>query len=160
MKTTSKKNSSGYKVIQPYVNYLIGDIAAAEREGGNNCVAISSEEDFVKHFLEIEKFAEEPMQTFGQLCGMKREEFPPADKLSIRQMQQINKAFHKLLETWNCMAIIPEKFPVTSHYRLLLSLLDEKMHVMNGGTMCFDFCTGESEGCALGDFCSCRKLKK
>src|SRR5690242_16172425 len=99
------------KGIQSYVNYLLEDIKQAE---GNDdeLNGIVDRFNLFDHFMEAERMMlEDPLQTFGEICGLTRTQFPPAEQLSKVQIKKIVRAFQKLLLSWNIDVSMPKKFP-------------------------------------------------
>ena len=100
------------KGMQSYVDYLLADIQQAEGNVDETLTPISCEEDLSDHFMEIERLMlEEPLNTFGEICGLTREQFPPVEQLSKKQIKQIIKAFRQLLLSWNLGVDFPKKLP-------------------------------------------------
>jgi hypothetical protein len=155
MKTETKQHA--FSAMQPYVDYLLADISGAMREKSDVEDVVHSPEEIRQRFEEMERMLETPTTRFSQLCGLQKEQFPPAERLSVKQLREICNAFHNLLESWNLAADIPKKVPAAQHYALLVSILDEETHEVKYGTTHFDFCTGNWEGCELGKHCVCRR---
>jgi hypothetical protein len=157
------KNSETKKVsrinLQPYIEYLLEDIQKAEGKESINTIPSVDEDDLMDHFAEMERWVREvPLQTFGEISGLAREQFPPSEQLSTKQIKKINKAIHQLLSTWNLRASIPRVMPPDREYKLLVGILNEKTHILKSGMAVFDFCTGCPEGCELEEYCSCREI--
>lgn len=145
--------------MQTYINQLLEDMENAQRSGDTfvekNFSHASSIED---EFAEIERWLNnDPVHPFSYYCGLEKEQFPPAEMLSKKQMQQISKAFLSLLHSWNLGADFPKKFPLTNKYTLLTGLLNKKTDIVRHGFMTFDFCSGDSTSCEFGEYCTCRK---
>ncbi len=147
--------------MQSYINHLIEDIANAHRaEQSYTAPAVEKDESMEAHFAEIERWIEhEPTHTFSYYCGLQKEQFPPAEKLTEEQMQQINKAFGQLLFTWNLDTAIPENVPTALTYTLLVSVLDEKMEPVTSGILTFEFCNYDSASCPFGHYCTCKDFE-
>ncbi len=98
--------------MHPYLPHLLADISAAHRE------EIPEEEvrpqTIEEHFVEIERWVEgeEAEHTFGYYCGLKAENFPPAQQLTDDEMIIIRKAFEQMMFTWNQGISLPETLPV------------------------------------------------
>jgi len=147
-----RKSKSG---MQSYVNYLLADIQQAE--GNESPNPLSFDEDLFDHFMEVERLVlEDPLNTFGEICGLTREQFPPFEKLSKQQLKKIVKAFYSLLHSWNLDVVIPKKFPQEERYKLLVPLLDKKTHILKNGMGYIEFCEYEPKICPFGSYCDCK----
>src|SRR5260221_12776562 len=106
--------------MRSYINQLLEDIANAQREEISVQEMIAAfPKTFEEEMEEIERWVEnEPVQTFSYYCGLEKQHFPPAEKLTKKQMKQIIKAFEHLLYTWNLSADMPENFPLEKKYTL------------------------------------------
>jgi hypothetical protein len=147
------------KGMQSYVDYLLEDIQNAEGNVEESPNPLSCNDDPLDHFMEIERMViEDPLNTFGEICGLTIEQFPPFEKLSIQQVKKIVKAFYKLLHSWNLDVIIPKKFPQAERYNLLIPLLDRKTHILKKGIGYIEFCEYEPKYCPFGSWCDCKDL--
>lgn len=144
-------------MMHPYIPHLLEDIKKAHREDGPLAEVHSSGDDLADHFEEVERWlrAEEPPHTFGYYCGLKAEDFPPPEQLTIREMKLVSTAFEKMMFTWNLDVSFPEKLPVPIAYKMLIELLDTKTMIANSGFVGFDFCTGDPSGCVFKEYCPC-----
>ncbi len=144
--------------MQAYVDQLVLDIKNAKREEPS---LITPDKPFSlkEHFEEVERWLEsDPAFTFSYYCGLRKEEFPPAESLSEEQIQQITKAFESLLYNWNLSASIPEELPSAMTYELLVSVLDKKVDIVDEGFMTFEYCACDPPSCPFGEYCECREF--
>jgi hypothetical protein len=145
------------KGIQSYVDYLLGDIQQAEGNMEDSCVNVNNDTDLLDHFMEIEKYVlEEPLSTFGQICGLTTEQFPPEEQLTKTQIKSIVRAFYNLLHSWNLDVVIPKKFPQEQRYKLMVPLLDRNTHIIKNGTSYIEFCDYQPKECPFGSYCDCK----
>jgi len=157
MKNENKIIHKRVKGIQSYVDYLLGDIQQSERNEDVSSNALTDQDGLFEHFMEVERFVtEDPLNNLGQLCGLKREQFPPLDQLSKTQIKKIVKAFRRLLYSWNLEIVVPKKFPEVEQYDLLVGLLDQKVHIVKNGTYYIEFCSYEPKECPFGLYCDCK----
>ena len=150
--------------MQKYVDQLILDIQNAERpeeEKKHDTAVLTDEEAMAKHFEDVERWleGEEPAHTFSYYCDLQKEIFPPADKLTLPQTEQIITAFNRLLFTWNLSAGIIEELPRDKYYTLLISVLDEKTDIVDDGFLVFEFCNYHSPTCPYGEYCTCKEYE-
>ena len=142
--------------MQSYINYLLEDICKACRPQ-ESVSPTATTQTFEEHIAEVEAWLEnKPEKTFGSYCGLDRTQFPPAEQLTSPQMESVCKAFKDLLFSWNLGADIPEKVPLAKTYSLLIGILDKEILIVTSGFYYFDFCTGNDEGCELGEYCPCK----
>jgi hypothetical protein len=112
-----------------------------------------------QHFDEVEKWlkGEVPEHDFSYYCGLKVEQFPPAERLTNKQLKTLFKAFGQLLFSWNLGADIPKSVPLRQAYPLLISILDRNVEIVNHGAVTIEFCTTDPPSCPLGEHCTCRQ---
>ena len=151
--------------MQRYVDQLILDIKNAERKEllpVHNEPELTDEEAIQKHFEEVERWleGEEPAHTFSYYCDLKKEIFPPPDKLTAQQIEQIVSAFNHLLFTWNLGANIIQTVPKDKFYTLLISVLDEKTDIVTDGFLDFEFCNYHPPTCPFGEYCTCKEYER
>lgn len=140
--------------MHPYIPHLLEDIAKAYRR--NPLEVFSNSQTLEEHFEEIENWiANEPQNTFGDYCGLKVEDFPPADQLLEDDMVTVCKAFEKMMRSWNLDIDLPDKLPIAIAYSMTVETLNEKTAIVNHGFMTFDYCSGSPDGCAFKEYCPC-----
>jgi hypothetical protein len=148
--------------MQSYINQLLEDIADAQRiDEPYSITEKEKSQSIEEHFIEIERWleGEEPDHTFSYYCGLQKEQFPPAEKLTELQLKQINNAFRHLLFSWNLDANIPKEVPSAKTYSMLISLLDNKTDIVNSGFMTFEFCQYDPASCPFEQYCSCKEFE-
>ncbi|HEY8659090.1 MAG TPA: hypothetical protein VIL78_08640 [Hanamia sp.] len=144
--------------MHPYIPHLLADIAAARR------TKIPEEKTlprtFEEEMEEIEHWAtgESAVHTFGYYCGLKSENFPPAEQLTEEAMILIRKAFEQMIFTWNHGIDLPENLPVSFAYKMIVDSLNMKTSIVNSGSMHFDFCSGYAPGCIFKEYCPCLEI--
>ncbi len=143
--------------MHPYIPHLISDIQNACRE--EKKVETANSDSLESHFEEVERYLDmhKYSKPFSSFCGLSRQDFPPADQLTDKDMFPVIQHYHQLLYSWNAHADIPEQMPIPMQYNLLVDILDDDFMYMEHGFMGIDFCTGFSEGCKLGEYCPCLK---
>lgn len=92
-----------------------------------------------------------------ELFGIEVEELPPSEKLSEEQVTKLFDALILLLNEIGNEFSFPDNMPLNLKYDLLLKEWDKGFKNLKGGYgfFCHDFCTGNSDGCALGAYCPC-----
>jgi hypothetical protein len=148
--------------MQAYINHLIDDIKNAQRPLEAYPLPAKEETPSIEeHFAEIERWLqrEEPAHTFSYYCDLQKEIFPPAEKLTKKQLLQINKAFRHLLFSWNLDAYIPKEIPPAKTYSLLVTILDKKTDIVSSGFITFEFCNYDYPTCPFGEYCTCKNFE-
>lgn len=143
--------------MHPYIPHLLADIAAAHR------TEIPEEENIAQtideEIKEVEEWAEnvKPDYTFGYYCGLKSENFPPAEQLTNDEMILIRGAYEKMMFTWNHGIELPDNLPVTFAYKMIVDTLDMATTIVDTGFMNFHFCKSHPPDCVFKEYCPCLK---
>lgn len=146
--------------MHPYLPHLLADIMNAEQKEDEESYR-KLPKSFEEEMEEMERYVsgddERPLSYY---TGLKKESFPPAEQLAEDDMKQILNAFDEMLKTWNVDIAYPDKMPITDRYRFLIeTVLEDEITMMSFGFVCLDYCTGEPNGCAWGDYCPCLDIK-
>ncbi|MBI2968460.1 MAG: hypothetical protein HYY40_11710 [Bacteroidetes bacterium] len=145
------------KTAHPYIPYLLEDIAAAHRDAGE--AKLHEPKTIEEELEESERFVfDEREHTLGYYCGLKTEDFPPAEQLSNSDLKKVCKAFEEMLFSWNHTIDIPKKLPPSFAYKLMVDCLNKKTFIPDSGICGFDFCTGYAPECELKEYCPCLKI--
>ena len=106
---------------------------------------------------EIESWleGEEHEHTFGYYTGLQAENFPPPEQLTVEEIEMVNKAFTKMMLTYNLNADFPKTLPAEINYSMLVNTLNEKTFIPNDGFVTFDYCSGYAPDCVFKEYCSC-----
>lgn len=145
--------------LHPYIPHLLEDIKAAQRSKEERSIESYTIED---HLREVDRYLShnpEDGPTLGELCGLTAQQFPPAHQLSTPDMEVVLDAFHHLLESWNVCMHLPETMPADKQYGFIFKMLNKQITPLSFGTINYDFCTGDSEGCELEEYCPCLEFK-
>lgn len=97
-----------------------------------------------------------PQLPLSYYCGLQKEQFPPADRLTESQMEGICMALRKMYLTWKVEAHVHMIVPVSKLYELLVSVLDEKVNVGLDGVTTIEFCNYHPPSCSMNEYCTCR----
>ena len=145
--------------MQKYINQLLEDMVAAHHHATEDKPADRSF-SIEQHFEELEKWlAQEPEYTFAEHCGLKPEQFPPAERLTDEQLLIIYKAYGQLLYSWNLDADIPESLPLRRAYPILISTLHHKVEIVNDGFIIIEFCSYDVPSCPFAEHCHCKEYQ-
>ncbi|WP_018345094.1 hypothetical protein [Cytophaga aurantiaca] len=147
--------------MQIYINQLIEDLTAAQnkKQSLNQSPTHESFEDYI---AEVERYlngeGEEPI---GDILGMKEECFPPANRLTEKQLNTVSDAYLECLESWNVSIDLPDNLPAALKYTLLINTLKQKIIAMDSGITHLELCHYDSEWCPFGiKFCRCIETDK
>jgi len=144
--------------MHPYIHHLLRDIYSAHR------TELPDEPAYVQSFEEemeeIERWVEgeEHAHTFGHYCGLQSENFPPPEQLTTEEIEMVNKAFGKMMFTWNLDYDFPGSLPGEMVYSMLVNTLNEKTNIPANGFVTFDYCSGYAPDCIFKEYCSCLKF--
>lgn len=144
--------------MQAYINFLLEDIAAAHRPDHffKKSKTNTEGEDLEEALQESEKIVRQVrMPGLAGYCGLKSESFPPKEKLSEEQLSQVTTAFVAMMKSWNLEVAFPNDLPQRRRYGLLMDILVGPVLIFKHGYYCFDFCSGNPDGCQLGEYCPC-----
>ncbi len=102
--------------MQRYIEQLIGDLRNAKKFVPKETPLSENYEEFEQQMLAIENAPDMPVK---KLYGVSYEEFPPSEKLTAVQMQQIIDAVFDMWEAFNCSAELPDGLPSNCNMNLL-----------------------------------------
>ena len=147
--------------MKTYLAQLLDDIKNAHNTG---IASIKKDEElsFEEEMEIVEDYAtgRNIPPSLSERCGLKIEQFPPAEKLSEDEMKAVIDAFQEMLFSWHIGADFPEGLPVDRAYPLLVNLLKEEAWFFPGGTLHYDFCDGYAPECPLEEYCPCKEIWK
>ena len=142
--------------MHPYIPYLLQDIADAHRSEPLP-EEDPAEDPVEEHIKAVEKYLsrEEPARTFGYYCGLKSDDFPPPEQLSVEEMKLVCKAFQRMMFSWNLDIDLPKRLPVPIAYRMMVETLDSKTDITDCGMIGLDYCSGDPTECVFKEYCPC-----
>lgn len=107
---------------------------------------------------EVEQFvADKPRITMFDHFGFEPEQFPPAEKLTDEQLEQLKVTICRLWAAYNFTPVFPDETPGRIIYPLLLERMRKPAMVFKNGNMGIEFCDYEPEHCPFGlEWCSCK----
>ncbi|MBD3627414.1 hypothetical protein [Cyclobacterium sp.] len=142
--------------MHPYIPHLLEDIARAHRN--RDSLKREPLQTIEDEFEAIERWiSEDPTTTFGEYCGLKTVDFPPAEQLSDGDMELVLQVFKKMMFSWNLDIDLPKALPLSIAYTMTIDTLNQKTSIVNEGFMSFDYCSGSPEECIFKEYCSCLK---
>jgi len=136
--------------MQNYLNQLIQDLKKAEENPTPETDFGETYEEFEKQMLEMEE--SRPVDSENVL-GISFDELPPADRMSVEQMQDLLAAILNALSAKGTDVTFPgDGVPVKLAYEQLREHFKEGFYASPGWVM--DFCDGWCPGCAFADYCT------
>jgi len=140
--------------MQKYVNQLIEDIKAIT---ANPEQAPEPQEGEVIQ-PQIERWIHGgSLSTMGQLFGLEKVQFPPEDKLTTTQKEELVDAMMILWRAYHFNAVFPGKLPKALRYTHIVDCLDRDVPFIGEGRFSLEFCYYEPENCPFDlEYCSCK----
>jgi hypothetical protein len=110
-------------------------------------------------FEDVERYLSGDFEvSISSICKLEKEHFPAPELLTDKQIELINMAFIKLMQSNNISFDFPEKLPEIVKYDLIRNGLEEKVYCSKDGFTTVEFCSYEKEEClyAKAGFCDCK----
>ena len=142
--------------MQRYVDQLIRDLTDAQRRSSH--VEPSRKNDSPEDtFQVIDQFLNLSVTIpFSEHCGIRSEQFPPYDRLTRTQANDILKGIKALIFSWDISLDLPANLPHERIYSLYRQLFDEKIGIIEGMHTSYDYCEQDSTHCPYGSkYCGC-----
>jgi hypothetical protein len=136
--------------MERYVNQLIEDIQDAAHLAPESFKFSSDDIEFMAQIIEAENT---PPISSEKLMGLMYIQFPPSDRLTIRQMIDLNKAIERTLVTFRVFVELPGTVPVSLRYEMIRGLFKEDFQIKKGLNTHLDFCSGNCAPCSIADYC-------
>ncbi len=141
--------------MQHYIDYLICDLQNAKKNVPQEKQPGEGYEAFENHMMELE---ESPDVLLSDLFGIKSDVFPPLEKLTDEQVEQLNTAIIEMWAAFNIKAVFPENLPARLLYPALLTLFSKSMHYWPGWHMGLELCNFDPDKCPFGtEYCTCKE---
>jgi len=127
-----------------------GDLSKKSKE-------IMEELEFSKHIAEAENYIEdEGSHNMYYYFGLEAAQFPPIDRLSEHQLEELTHSILRLWATFNYTAVFPNKTPARIVYPLLIAKMHKPTHLFERGNMGVEFCDYDPNNCPFGEYCTCK----
>jgi hypothetical protein len=143
--------------MQTYITQLIEDIQASTDKAKQTINKQLIGENFEAHMEEFERYMRgEGKQRIRKIIGLKKEDFPPADRLTEEQLNAVSHALLECTYNWNISIDLPDGLPAVLKYNLLVHSLKYKVVIVNSGFIHLELCHYDSEACPFGlEYCRC-----
>ena len=143
--------------MDKYINYLLADIVAATTANLPAQVLYFDDEEDIPFITADEEAKTAAREVLSSVIGIKQEWFPPAERLSEVQMQQLSEAISDCLDAHSFIVNFPAGLPAPIRYQVLLLELKKEVPVLQYNVWQLDFCEYEPKGCPFGAaFCQCQ----
>ena len=140
--------------MQQYVEQLIEDLEYAAKNPPQNPYIEPPphlDDDPV-----ISELALVPFKSIEEWTGIKQNVFPNIFRLSDDQINNINEAILKLMNSLNIDLLdIPKDLPVEILYDVIIDHWDAPVQYLPSSGFDLEFCTGDPQTCPFGEFCDC-----
>ncbi len=141
--------------MKKYLKYLLADINNAQK---NLPAAPPLDPEIPEFFRGPEEFINAPLKPMHEWFGLDVNAFPPSTKWTKGEMTILVRAMKKLWRKFNFEPIFPQQSGIEMRYNLMVGMLSDEIPWVSAGNISVDFCDGDPEDCALGEFCSCREM--
>ena len=125
--------------MKTYVKQLIEDLEAAQK------IKVPP--------LRCNDSDEHPKTSMERFSRVEKICFPPVEKLSHKQIQELVDAIIILLEANKYVVNLPKRLPVEQKYQKLLDKWTEEIWYIKNGLYGLNFCPEETDGCDMYDWC-------
>jgi len=143
-----------FKIMQRYVEQLIEDLGKAAAHPP--AMPFIEPPPHIAGDPVVSELALIPFRTIEEWSGIKQEAFPGIFSLTDEQIELLNKAIFKLLDSLNIDLIdIPPDFPPEALYDVVTDNWDDPVQYLPSSGMDWELCTGDPDTCSFGFFCDC-----
>lgn len=119
----------------------------------------SEDEDFDPAMEEMEKWLEDRAElSMFHHFDLDEHQFPPPERLTEQQLEQLVFNLHRLWNAFNFTAIVPENAPARVVYPILLKRMLKPTMVLQHGHIGVEFCHYEPTDCLFKTYCSCNDM--
>lgn len=138
-----------------YLNHLITDMRqAAKNLPAKPFMELSEDEECLRGVMEYETVEPKPMQEWLRID---KTNFPPADKLTNKQLKLMVDEILKLWAAYNFEATLPDNLPPEIAYTTLINYFEKPVVWVSEGIIGIEFCDYDPENCPFPtEFCMCK----
>ena len=142
--------------MEKYISQLLDDIAYATENVDWPYVKKESYE-----FWEVPSPDEErknaPLRHLETSTGIRKEQLPPPEILTDKQVTTLLQALTKMLDAYNWSLVLQITVPERIQYATIRDMFDQTVTVLQSQDGFFELCRpGTEHGkCALGEYCQC-----
>lgn len=143
--------------MQKYIDQLLAQMKEAETRFPTNPLDVADSKATLDRSRDGRYQVRRKLEDW---FGLSQDDFPPRERLNIKQMLKFNKAFESLLLAFGLVRDFPDNLPFHEKYRLYVYSLANKTAVYHFVVKTCDFCSRDVKTCPLGVYCSCSNKPK
>jgi hypothetical protein len=146
--------------MQRYINQLLQDIEEATNNVPEPWYPIEDVDDEFGVLPWMENPENAPTKSLEEWTKLKKEQFPPENRLTEPQLSQLLTAIKKMLDAYNCSAVFQISVPENIQYRVIRARFQQEVPMLKANYFFFEFCDKEDQtnrsDCILGaEYCHC-----
>ena len=147
--------------LHKYIDQLLQDIAHATQNVPASWTSIEEEADEDFGILPwMEDMENAPTKSLEEWTNLKKEQFPPQDRLTDKQVHVLLAAIKKMLDAYNCSAVFQIEVPERIQYKVIRARFQQQVPMLKANYFFFEFCdkrnSTDRSGCLLGEqYCHC-----
>lgn len=147
--------------LQRYINQLLQDIGEATRNVPEPWYPLEEEADEEFGVLPwMEDPENAPTKSLEEWTTLKKEQFPPENRLTNTQVSALLCAIKALLDAYNCSAVFQIEVPDRIQYRVIRERFRQEVPMLKANYFFFELCDKKDKkdrsGCLLGEkYCHC-----
>lgn len=108
----------------------------------------------------IEQFVEGEVQPVSVITGIDEDAFPPSDKLTRQQQEQLACEMEKLLDHFHFTLDFPQNYPMYLRYTFFRNFWKEEHVPLSFGTTHIELCDFDENNCPFPGYCnSCEEYR-
>ncbi|MEM1124771.1 MAG: hypothetical protein AAGJ18_30315, partial [Bacteroidota bacterium] len=147
--------------LQRYIDQLLEDIQVATENVPEPWSPADEEVDEEFGLLPwMEDPENAPTKSLEEWTTLKKEQFPPENRLTDRQVEVLLKAVKNMLDHYNCSAVFQIEVPPRIQYRVIRTRFQQEVPMLKANYYFFEFCdkkdNQDRSTCILGEkYCHC-----
>ena len=147
--------------LQRYINQLLVDIEVATKNVPEPWYPLEEEADEEFGVLPwMEDPENAPTKSLEEWTNLKKEQFPPENRLTDSQVSSLLSAIKHMLDVYNCSAVFQIEVPERIQYRVIRERFQQEVPMLKANYFFFEFCdkkgTPDRSQCLLGEqYCHC-----
>lgn len=147
--------------LQRYIDQLLTDIEVATKNVPEPWYPMEEEVDEEFGLLPwMEDPESAPTKSLEEWTNLKKEQFPPDNRLTDSQVSSLLCAIKHLLDVYNCSAVFQIEVPERIQYRVIRERFRQEVPMLKANYFFFKFCdrkdNQDRSECLLGEkYCHC-----
>ncbi|MEM6316326.1 MAG: hypothetical protein AAF960_01575 [Bacteroidota bacterium] len=147
--------------LQRYIDQLLEDIQEATENVPEPWSPADEEVDEEFGLLPwMEDPESAPTKSLEEWTTLKKEQFPPEDRLTDNQVNVLLEAIKHMLDSYNCSAVFQIEVPARIQYRVIRARFQQEVPMLKANYFFFEFCDKKDQQdrseCILGEkYCHC-----